>query len=219
MISPEKLDALQGQWVRLVARWNVPPTDAYPVFDQLVTAYSEPHRFYHNLEHVAEVLRVAGRLGASPEVLLAVWFHDAVYDPKATDNEESSALLANRLLSIELAVPVEIVVRVGKLVLATKHAVMNMASADAAMLLDADLAILGASETRYARYAADIRREYAHVPDEDYRRGRAAVLEAFLKRDRIYRTDVMFAEGEIAARRNLTSELAGLRGSGERGSP
>jgi predicted metal-dependent HD superfamily phosphohydrolase len=210
MISPERVEALQGQWVRLVARWGVTPAAAYPVFDRLVAAHAEPHRHYHTLEHVAEVLRVAGRLGASPAVLLAVWFHDAVYDPRAADNEERSATLAAELLG-GLGVPA--VERVADLIRATTHAA-GPADAETAVLLDADLAILGAAEVRYRRYAADIRREYAHVPDDAYRHGRAAVLRAFLARERIYRTEVMFAEGEAAARRNLADELAGLAAAG-----
>src|SRR3954467_11456663 len=93
---------MQAGWVRLLARFDVPPVDAYPVFDRLVAAHTEPHRFYHTLEHLAEMFRVAGKLAdaasAPAAVHLAVWFHDAVYDPRATDNEGRSAALAAELL-------------------------------------------------------------------------------------------------------------------------
>jgi predicted metal-dependent HD superfamily phosphohydrolase len=79
------------------------------------------------------------------------------------------------------------------------------------VLLDADLAILGATEERYRQYAADIRREYAWVPDAEYRAGRASVLEVFLARPRIYWHELTFEEGEARARANLRAELAGLR--------
>jgi predicted metal-dependent HD superfamily phosphohydrolase len=219
MLSPERIDLLQRQWVRLLGEYGVAPGDAYPVFDRLTAAYAEPHRHYHTLEHVAEMLRVAARLPASDPkaVQLAVWFHDAVYDPTATDNESRSAVLAADWLG-PLGVPTGVIGRVGELVTATAHFGPRLPNdADTAALLDADLAVLGASEGRYRRYAADVRKEYAHVPDDAFRRGRVAVLEAFLARPRIYLTDAMHLEGEGLARQNLLAELARLRGDGHGG--
>lgn len=214
MISPERLDALQQQWVRLLAGYGVAPVDAYPTFDRLAAAHSEPHRHYHTLEHVAEVLRVAGRLPtADPRaVQLAVWFHDAVYDPRAKDNEDRSAALVSEWLN-PLGVPADVLARVAEMVRATAHLSGETAPADAdtAALLDADLAILAAAEVRYRRYAADVRKEYAWVPDDAYRVGRAAVLEAFLARPRLYRTAVMHEEGDARARENMRTELDALR--------
>jgi len=209
MISPERLSAMQGQWVRLLGGFGVPVADAYAPFDRLVAAYSEPHRHYHTLEHLGEMFRVVGRLPVAdlPAAQLAVWYHDAVCDPKATDNEERSADWAESDLKA-WGVPRWAAVRA--LILATKHTATEPSTPDAAAFLDADLAILGAAEVRYQRYAADIRREYEWVPDEAYRAGRRAVLEGFLNRERIYRTAVMSEEGEESARRNLTAELAGL---------
>ncbi len=210
MVSPERLDLMQRSWVNLLAAFGVTPAAAYPPFDRLVEAYSEPHRHYHNLEHVGEVLRVVGRLKGGAAVQLAVWYHDAVYDPTAKDNEAKSAELAERELAA-LGVPAEVVKHVGDLVRSTAHFdATNFEGPDFDILHDADLAILGAAEQRYARYAADIRKEYAWVPDADYRAGRRQVLESFLSRPRIYRTDVMFAEGEEAARRNMTAEVERL---------
>lgn len=208
MISPERLSAMQGQWVRLLGEFDVPVADAYPPFDRLVAAYSEPHRHYHTLEHLGEMFRVVGRLPVTdrPAVQLAVWYHDAVYDPKATDNEERSSDWAERDLKA-WGVPQWAAVQ--GLILATKHTAAEPDTPDASAFLDADLAILGSAEVRYQRYAADIRREYDWVPDNAYRAGRRAVLEGFLTRERIYRTDTMREEGEAAARRNLTAELAG----------
>ena len=210
MVSPERLDLMQRSWVNLLAPFGVSPAAAYPLFDRLVETYSEPHRHYHNLEHVGEVLRVVGRLKGGPAVLLAVWYHDAVYDPKAKDNEAKSAELAERELAA-LGLPAEVVKLVGDLVRSTAHFdAATFSGPDFDILHDADLAILGASEVRYARYADDIRKEYAWVPEADYRAGRRKVLESFLARERIYRTDVMFAEGEEAARRNMTAEVSAL---------
>lgn len=214
MISPERIDALQRQWVSLLGSYEVSASAAYPVFDELVTAYTEPHRHYHTLEHVADVLRVVGRLSRRCDdvrsVQFAAWFHDVVYDVKSHSNEESSSEWANVRLTA-LGLPREVALHVSDLVRVTTHAPCNVLQpTDAAIILDADLAILGASEARYLRYAADIRKEYDHVSDTDYRAGRAKILELFLARECIYLTDVMFAEGEAAARNNLMRELTAL---------
>ncbi|MBX9583055.1 MAG: hypothetical protein K2X87_22340 [Gemmataceae bacterium] len=217
MYPPERLDPLQRGWAKLLERYGVAPADAYPAFDVLVAAYSAPDRHYHNLEHVADMLRVVSRLvglADDPSALqLAVWFHDAVYDPRARDNEDRSAELAADLLG-PVGVPRSDLERVGRLVRATAHLAGSEPAGDreTAVLLDADLAILGASPERYQRYAAAIRREYAWVPDADYRAGRARVIEHFLARPRLFRTDLMAAEGEAAARANLRAELASLSG-------
>lgn len=211
MISPERLDMLQTQWVRFVGGLGVSPAAAYPVFDRLVAVHSEPHRQYHNLEHVAEVLKVTGRLAKFVDdpaaVQLAAWFHDAVYNPTAHDNEERSAELARACLG-EMGIAGE-AEWVAELILATAHH-DTLGDADTDVLLDADLAIFGAGEARYLRYADAIRREYAFVPEDEYRKGRAAVLEKFLARNRIYRTNVMHLEAEASARRNLRTEVERL---------
>lgn len=216
MVSPERLASMQSAWVRALEKYRVAPADAYPVFDALVAAYTAPERHYHNLDHLAEMFRVADRLSGQvddpPALHLAIWFHDAVYDARAKDNERRSGELVVDLLG-PVGVPASAIDRIVQMIWATQHTsdTPPPAGRDARVLLDADLAVLGASEERYARYARDIRKEYAWVPDADYRAGRAAVLEHFLARPRIYLTDVMFDEGEQRARANLRAELAGLK--------
>jgi predicted metal-dependent HD superfamily phosphohydrolase len=213
VISPERLDQMQTGWVRLLAHYGVEPAAAYPVFDRLIAAYSEPHRFYHTLEHVNEVLKVAGKLAdadSDPSAIqLAIWFHDAVYDPRATDNEERSATLAIESLRT-LSIPETTLGHVAGMIRATAHSTPGEVDVDTAVLLDADLAILSAEERRYARYAADIRREYVWVDDAAYRAGRTKVLQSFLDRPRIYRTERMHAVAEEPARGNLRAELESL---------
>lgn len=217
-VSPERLESMQREWASTLARDGVAPADAYPVFDSLVAAYTAPGRYYHNLEHLAEMFRVVGRLSASAEepnaLRLAVWFHDAVYDSRAKDNERRSAELAAEMLG-PLGIDASTIERVARMIEATSHSpdATPPADHDTRILLDADLAILGASEERYARYARDVRAEYAWVPEADYRAGRAAVLERFLARPRIYFTDLMFEEGEGRARANVRAELAQLKGA------
>jgi len=214
VISPERLASLQASWVQLLARFGISPVDAYPVFDQLIAAHSEPHRYYHTLEHLSEMFKVAGKLADAATdpaaVQLAIWFHDAVYDPRAIDNEQRSGVLAAELLST-LGVPEATFQHVAAMVRATAHNSTDASDADTDVLLDADLAILSAEERRYARYAADIRREYAWVDDAAYRAGRIKVLEGFLNRPRIYRTERMFTAAEGSARQNLLREIEQLR--------
>ncbi|MBA4187114.1 MAG: hypothetical protein C0467_03765 [Planctomycetaceae bacterium] len=216
MVSPERIESMQTAWVRLLDRFGVAIVDAYPPFDALVAAYTGPDRHYHNLEHLSEVFRVASRLAVHTDdhgaLQLAIWFHDVVYDPLAKDNEVRSADVANELLE-PLHVPTATIEKVQRLVRATAHllATAPPTERDAAVLLDADLAILGASEERYRRYAADVRREYAFVPDPEYRTGRAAVLQRFLDRPRIFLHQVLVEEGEERARKNMLDELTRLR--------
>jgi predicted metal-dependent HD superfamily phosphohydrolase len=215
MVSPERLVSMQWAWVRLLEQFSVAPADAFPLFDRLVAAYSAPERHYHNLEHLGEMFRVASRLGTSVDdpaaVQLAIWFHDAVYDTRAKDNEVRSGDLAVELLT-PLGLPGELIAKVVELVRATAHLPSTDAEVDrnTEVMLDADLAILGAAEERYRRYASDIRMEYAWVPDAEYRKGRSAVLQLFLDRPRIYRHPLLIEEGEAQARANMKAELEQL---------
>lgn len=175
MVSPERVDSMQNSWVKLLERYRVTAAEAYPVFDVLVAAYSAKERYYHNLEHLTEMFRVTSRLALDVSDMsalqLAIWFHDAVYDPRAKDNEARSAELAVDLLG-PIGVPASTIERVVRLVQATAHLNGNdfPADRDTAILLDADLAILGSAENRYARYADEIRKEYSWVPEQDYRK-------------------------------------------------
>lgn len=208
---------MQKGWARVLEKYGAAPLDVYPPFDVLVTAYQAPERHYHNLEHLAEMFKVVERLARAVEnhgaLHLAIWFHDAVYDSRAKDNERRSGELAVDLLG-PLGVPDSTIERVVQMIWATAHTAgaVPPALTDTQVLLDADLAILGASEERYRRYAADIRREYTWVPEADYRAGRTAVLEKFLAAPRIYHTQIMFEEGDARARANLRAEIASLRG-------
>lgn len=216
MVSPDRLESMQKAWARVLEKYRVAPRDAYPAFDVLVVAYSAPERHYHNLEHLAEMFRVVERLAGQVEdpnaMHLAIWFHDAVYDSRAKDNERRSGELAVDLLG-PIGVPATTIERIVSMIWATAHTAEGPpAFRDTQVLLDADLAILGASEERYLRYAHDIRKEYAWVPETDYRAGRSAVLTKFLAQPRIYHTQLMFEEGDARARANMRAEIASLQG-------
>ena len=199
---------------RLVALWSQigarsdPGKALHEVFDY----YKEPHRFYHNLNHILKMLHEFDRarsLCVHPnEVEFAIWFHDAIYDPKAKDNEELSAELAVATLR-EAHVGAPFRERVRALILATKHTAAPVGP-DASVLVDADLSILGKPAAEFDAYEATIRKEYAWVSDDAFRSGRAAVLRQFLGRPRIYSTELFFGLYENAARANIARSLEAL---------
>jgi predicted metal-dependent HD superfamily phosphohydrolase len=166
---------------------------------------------YHNLTHIHECLTVFDEvhdLAKEPRALeLAIWFHDVVYVPGRVDNEELSALVA-RMACRELGMQ-SLSDSVEQLILATKHERTSV-SGDEALIVDIDLSILGGNRNRYNAYAAQIREEYAFVDDDDYRAGRAEVLEGFLKRGYIYFTPALRQRLEAKARVNLKRELNSL---------
>jgi predicted metal-dependent HD superfamily phosphohydrolase len=215
-VDSQNLLIMQQGWVRLMERCRVEPAAAQPAFELLAAAYNSADRHYHTFEHLEEMFRIAGRLTAitdDPRALqLAIWFHDAVYDPRAKDNEARSAELAVALLG-PIGVPRSALDVAIRLIEATAHLASPKPPGDreTAILLDADLAILGSAPERYRRYAADIRKEYGWVPAAEYRSARSNVLHQFLARPRLFWTDVMYAECEARARQNMEGEVRGLR--------
>jgi predicted metal-dependent HD superfamily phosphohydrolase len=181
------------------------------LFDQLVARYAEPHRKYHSLQHLGEglaALEPALHLAAHPaEVEVALWFHDAIYETRRSDNEARSAAWARTAL-IEAHVPGEAAGRVHDLVMATSHAALP-AVPDEQLLVDVDLSILGAAEPRFAEYERQIREEYSFVPGWLFKRKRRAVLRGFLERPCIYSTPHFRAALEQRARQNLSHALTG----------
>jgi predicted metal-dependent HD superfamily phosphohydrolase len=168
-----------------------------------VRRWSEPHRHYHTVEHLDECLAWLDAVGGSDELVIALYFHDAIYDPTRSDNEAASAAL---FTSLAIGVDQAVVARVSALILSTaKHT----GDGEAALLADIDLAILGASPARYDRFERDVRREYARFDDAQRRTGRARVLRGFLERMSIYQTS-SFQHLEPQARRNLARACARL---------
>jgi len=177
----------------------------------LVHRWSEPHRHYHTLAHLSSMLAEADD---SPVLHLAIWFHDAIYDPQASDNEERSADLA-RIGLAGLALQNDLIAEVSRLVLLTKSHKATPTDALGCRLLDLDLQVLGSEPAVYDLYSEAIRREYAHVEESAYRAGRTAVLQRFLQRERIYLTAAMHQAREEPARCNLRREIARLLAFGE----
>ncbi|HET6704898.1 HD domain-containing protein [Amycolatopsis sp.] len=186
-------------------------SDAWP---RLEARYAEPHRRYHTLTHAAAVARdsawLAEGLGDTDRAIVAVaaWTHDVVYDAKPGEDERASAAWARDALEGVTEAHVE---RVEGLILATINHDAPPDDLLATALLDADLAILGASEERYTAYAEGVRAEYAKYPDDVWREGRIAVLERMLARE-LYRSEAARTRWASAAEKNLTAELTHWRG-------
>ncbi|CCH28471.1 HD domain-containing protein [Actinosynnema sp. NPDC047251] len=180
----------------------------------LAARYGEPHRGYHNADHVLAVVRdvellAAHRSLADQAVLvLAALAHDVVYDGQPGDDERASAAWAVERLTEAGLNADPVTDRVAALVLAT----IDHEAGDelTALLMDADLAILGSDAQGYERYRQAVRREYAHVPDEAWRAGRAQVLRGLLARDPLYATPQARDRWEARAKANLAAELASL---------
>lgn len=189
------------------------------LIEGLKARYAEPQRHYHTWEHIEALKRHFDSLKAHwhwPEpVLWALYWHDAIYDPTRPDNEELSAQLleeggADHLGSNDLAFAAEIIRATAK------HEVPEGLSdddrADLALFLDIDLSILGAPEPVFDQYEVNVRKEYAFVPEEDFRTGRAKVLKSFADRPAIYFTEEGRSRWDAQARRNLARSLAQLEG-------
>lgn len=177
--------------------------------ERLVAAHSEPHRHYHTVDHIEAVLRHLRTLDAmNITTAFAAFYHDLVYDPTRSDNEEKSALLAAASLT---AMRVPQAGDVAAIIRATAaHELTNDLPPDAASFLDADLAILGQRPAIYHAYTLAVRAEYIHMPDADFRAGRAAVLHSFADRPTLFFTAAGHDLWEAQARANIARELEAL---------
>jgi predicted metal-dependent HD superfamily phosphohydrolase len=195
-----------------LARWW-PLADREELRERLCAAYDDPARGYHDLRHLTEVLARLDELMPADHptrdaVLLAAWFHDAVYEGSmADDNEERSARMAER----ELA-GTPYAAEVARLVRLTATHRPAEDDLDGQLLCDADLAILATGPQRYDDYTAGVRREYEEIPDRAFREGRRRVLEDLLAKESLFHTDAARERWEERARANVAAEIEQLGG-------
>jgi predicted metal-dependent HD superfamily phosphohydrolase len=189
-------------WLSLWQRFGL-SGDESAWHERLIIAYAEPQRAYHTLQHLEECLctldeaKVTG-LVAKPDLIeMALWFHDAVYDPQGSENEELSVQMA-----LEALGNTEMTREVARLIMLTK-AHQPGDGADDAWIIDIDLAIFAQPMKRVLEYERQIRAEYAWVPEEVYVEKRAEILHGFLHRPRIYLTTWARERFESLARENL----------------
>ncbi|MBD7994802.1 DUF4031 domain-containing protein [Arthrobacter sp. Sa2CUA1] len=197
----------------LRGRWETALPGAPELGAELLNRWGEPHRHYHDRRHLLQALEALHRLGCGDRtVLLAAWFHDAVYDGVPGADEEASAVLSEELLPAAGVGRAE-TAEAARLVRLTAGHNPEPGDISGALLVDADLAVLGRDALGYDRYAADVRLEYRHLDDETFRAGRSAVLDTLLGRSRLFFTDRGEELWGTAARANLRRELAVLAGS------
>jgi predicted metal-dependent HD superfamily phosphohydrolase len=194
--------------------WRKLGASAFPtqVHGEVVARYSESHRAYHTLQHLQECLTLHSQLaapGMAPaEIDIALWFHDAIYQPARDDNELRSAKWLDEVAAAA-GVDRETRHRLHDLVMVTRLSTAAKTS-DEALLVDIDLSILGAPPERFAEYETQVRREYRLVPEWIYRRKRREILIGFRDRPSIYSTPECRDRFETQARRNLDRSIASL---------
>lgn len=204
---PERARAvLEHRWTHLLP--------AHPELGaELLDRWSEPHRHYHTTAHLLDVLSTLDLLCAPTEpargIRLAAWFHDAIYTGAAGVDEEASAEFAERSLP-QVGVAAAEVSEVVRLVLLTRDHSPAPGDVPGGLLCDADLAVLGRGEAGYARYRGQVRAEYGHVSEPDWRAGRTAVVRHLLAQEPLYCTSVGAQRWHTRARTNLEKELADL---------
>ena len=209
-----------AEWRRLAGEGP----EARAVGEELLRRWSEPHRSHHTLAHLRDTLRAADLLlvsdgGADADadaVRYAVWFHDAVYEGRPGEDEEQSALLAERMLG-RMGVAPTLIGEVARLVRLTTDHHAEAGDHEGAVLCDADLSVLGSEPEGYLTYAAAVREEYRHVPDHLFRVGRIRVLKSLLDAPRLFRTEPGRRWWEARARANVSAEVERLRQASDEG--
>ncbi|EXB27749.1 putative n-methyl-D-aspartate receptor NMDAR2C subunit [Acinetobacter baumannii 1437282] len=200
------LTRLEKSWFELHRHYHF--SEPQKIFNKLIAAYSEKQRAYHTLQHLYECLvlldSIRPDLKDAYSVELALWFHDAIYDPQAKDNELKSAELFGRYMAHDLSV--EIVKKIKRWIITTqKHEATD--ELDLQFLLDIDLAILATSPARFAEYEQQIQQEYAWVESEIYSIKRKEVLAHFYQAEPLYQTEYFQQNFEQRAKVNLREIL------------
>jgi len=204
---------MKGEFVKLWRKMGVKgnPEEA---FDFLNRLYSNPNRYYHNLNHIKsclDELNYAKEEGIGKNlnaVEFATWYHDAIYDTKSKKNEEESALLAYHTCQ-EAELPLIFAQNVHDLVLVTKHNTTPK-NIDEEIITDIDLAIFGKPLREFEKYEEGIRKEYLWVPKDKFKEGRSKILQGFLDRPTIYCTSFFRERYEKQARINLKNSIEKL---------
>ncbi len=201
---------------------NFKTEDEQLLLAKLKIMYSESHRYYHNIEHIENLLKLFStyydKIVDKDAIFWTIWFHDCIYYPKNSDNEEQSAIIAKTELTKIFSkntnnsvndFNTNLINKIKFYILATKTHKNSKNDEDLQWFLDFDLSVLGAEPAIYDEYAANIRKEYAHIPTWKYSIGRRKVLSSFLAKDKIFEYLPAFYEKQ--ARQNLTKEYKQLK--------
>lgn len=212
MLKGKRTPGLKLMFNRLMEEHSVSPEKSRELWAEIEERYSEPHRTYHTLKHLEYFLELISEfkteISAWDNVLFALYYHDIIYDPAKQNNEEESAVVAEKRLR-EIGAEDEVIKNVVNLIIATKT--HDPFDSDSRLFLDADLSILGENEDYYKLYADLIRQEYKIYPDEIYIPGRIGVLEHFINKETIFHSRAFHARFEKTARENLANECSTLK--------
>ena len=214
-ITEEIYESLEIRWQELVESCKVDQKVAEQCFQEITVAYNEPHRYYHNLNHLEHMFRelecckTDSGFNVSNEMLWAVWYHDIVYKPGAKNNEKRSAEIAKNSL-LELGISKENTDRVFELIMATKIHQCDSNDCEIQMFLDADMAILGSNKSTYSIYCETVRKEHSSIPGFLFNKGRKKFLASVLKQDDIFLSNYFNNKYEKIARENIQEELSNL---------
>ena len=209
-------DELKAEWINLVSKFSDDERQIKDTFELIVQFYSSSSRYYHNLNHIGDMLtegkKLFGMIDDYDSILFSIWFHDIIYDAKRSDNEEKSSEFAGEFLQ-NINYDVEKIEKVKNLILKTKnHSNIEINEGyDTKVFIDLDLLILGANDEIYRTYAENIRKEYSFVPEKIYFFERIKILENFLSQEHIFKTEKFQKQFEKKARKNIKSEINSLQ--------
>lgn len=203
---------LKNTFIDLIANYTKDESLMKELWTEIEKSYSSKSRHYHNLEHLKSLLKelndVKGKIDNWNCLLFTLFYHDAVYNARRSDNEEKSAELAIKRMK-QISVDTETIERCKLQIEVTKTHVKSE-DTDANYFTDADLSILGRDWATYTTYTENVRKEYSIYPDLVYKPGRKKVLQHFLSMDRIFKTDYFHKKFEAQAKENLQRELLSL---------
>ena len=205
------IEWLKKEWVNLASIYCKDTSIRNEVWEVIKRYYSHKSRYYHNLEHIYNMLmqaeEVKSKINDFDSLRFAIWFHDIIYKPSKNNNEEKSSVFARNCLK-SLNFDEKRAKTVQNLIISTKkHQLILVKNNDNAYLLDFDLSILGTDWEIYKNYFHNIRNEYKIYPDFIYNPSRKKILNLFLERETLYFTEIYQAKYEIQARENLKKEL------------
>ncbi len=208
-------DLLKARWDKFNSVFKLNASTSKKLWSEIVHHYDDKNRAYHNLEHLEDLFQkmdmYKNELSDKKAIAFSIWYHDIIYNPLSKKNEEKSAAYCIKRLQ-EIGLSLDFQQKVFKLICSTKtHTFENWKQdadkTDNAFLLDFDLSILGSDPKTYEDYVAKIRKEYKRVPSILYKPGRKKVLQHFLEKDRIFKTDLFYQLYEKKARENIQAEL------------
>lgn len=198
---------LENKFKTLCHNFNQDAQLIAKLWKEIQMAYTQNSRHYHTLVHLSHIYKELPEENLTLLLEFAIFYHDIIYNVRKNDNEEQSALLAQKHLAL-LNVPTRINEKVFQLIIETKsHKASNEENK---LFLDADLSILGSNDKQYAQYIQNVRKEYAIYDDDSYIKGRKKVLRIFLKKEKVYESDYFYELYEKKARKNLSNELKQL---------